>query len=72
MLAQLYILKYVAVYGIFLLDTIQTVFATAETWDMLVLNWGNPDIVVHPFWAGGVLPMLSGLSKYLNALFRHE
>ncbi|KAJ7252049.1 hypothetical protein C8J57DRAFT_1520379 [Mycena rebaudengoi] len=39
------------VYGIFLLDTIQTVFATAETWDMLVLNWGNPDIVVHPFWA---------------------
>ncbi|KAJ7250651.1 hypothetical protein C8J57DRAFT_1667250 [Mycena rebaudengoi] len=49
------------VYGIFILDVVQTVFATAETWDMLVLNWGNPDIVAHPFWAGGVLPMMSGL-----------
>ncbi|KAJ7160988.1 hypothetical protein C8R46DRAFT_1106171 [Mycena filopes] len=49
------------VYGVFILDVIQTVFATAETWDMLVLNWGNPDIVAHPFWAGGVLPMMSGL-----------
>ncbi|KAJ7250645.1 hypothetical protein C8J57DRAFT_677843 [Mycena rebaudengoi] len=51
----------IVVYGIFILDTVQTVFATAETWDMLVLNWGNPDIVAHPFWVGGVLPMLSGI-----------
>ncbi|KAJ7480010.1 hypothetical protein B0H11DRAFT_2233578 [Mycena galericulata] len=58
------ILLQVVVYGVFVLDTIQTVFATAETWDMLVVNWGNTNIVAHPFWAGGVLPMLSGLISF--------
>ncbi|KAJ7446935.1 hypothetical protein B0H11DRAFT_1299602 [Mycena galericulata] len=58
------ILLKVVVYGVFVLDTIQTVFATAETWDMLVVNWGNTGIVAHPFWAGGVLPMMSGLISF--------
>ncbi|KAJ6598672.1 hypothetical protein B0H10DRAFT_2441401 [Mycena sp. CBHHK59/15] len=58
------ILLKAVVYGVFILDTIQTIFATAETWDMLVVNWGNPNIVAHPFWAGGVLPMMSGLISF--------
>ncbi|KAJ7278947.1 hypothetical protein C8J57DRAFT_150801 [Mycena rebaudengoi] len=63
------ILLKAVVYGIFVLDSIQTGFATAETWDMLVLNWGNPDIVAHPYWAGGVLPMMSGLISFCVQCF---
>ncbi|KAJ7474605.1 hypothetical protein B0H11DRAFT_2235978 [Mycena galericulata] len=60
------ILLKIVVYGTFLLATIQTLFATTETWDTLVVNWGNPNVIAHPFWAGGVLPMLSGFPSACN------
>ncbi|KAJ7799195.1 hypothetical protein B0H14DRAFT_2617267 [Mycena olivaceomarginata] len=58
------ILLMIVVYGTFLLATIQMLFATTETWDILVVNWGNPNVTARPFWAGGVLLMLSGVRDF--------
>ncbi|KAJ6588042.1 hypothetical protein B0H19DRAFT_1247766 [Mycena capillaripes] len=63
------ILLKIVVYGVFILDTIQTLFATVDTWNMLVVRWGNPDIVAHPFWAGGLLDVYLNLPVSISVQF---
>jgi len=55
--------EFVAVYGLYLFDLVQTVIVTDSTWVTLCAGWGNPTTLVHTTWSFSMIPVVSGLSK---------
>ncbi|KAJ7127438.1 hypothetical protein C8R43DRAFT_1027992 [Mycena crocata] len=49
------------VYTLFLLDSLQTAFATHFAFDILVTGWGNPSTFVRLPWTSCTLPVMAGL-----------
>ncbi|KAF9012269.1 hypothetical protein BDZ89DRAFT_479666 [Hymenopellis radicata] len=49
------------VYGVFILDTVQTAFFTQIAYYMLVGNWGDLNVMVHRPWTGLTLPIFNGI-----------
>jgi len=41
----------VVVYGVFMLDVVQTIFATHSAWGYLISGWGNPAVLFQPPWS---------------------
>ncbi|KAG8759284.1 hypothetical protein FRC14_006284 [Serendipita sp. 396] len=53
------------VYSVILLDTLQTGFTIHNAWRILGSGWGNQDIVLHPEWSWGSVPLFTGLVSLL-------
>ncbi|KAI1787200.1 hypothetical protein LXA43DRAFT_1030420 [Ganoderma leucocontextum] len=51
----------VSVYGIFLLDVIQSIVVAAVGWQVLVTGWGRPINLQFPGWSFAATPFLSGI-----------
>ncbi|KAF9021324.1 hypothetical protein BDZ89DRAFT_1042846 [Hymenopellis radicata] len=48
-------------YGVFILDTVQSVFFTHIVYYMLVGHWGDLNVMIHRPWSGLTLPILNGI-----------
>jgi hypothetical protein len=48
---------------IFLLDILQTVFATHAVWGLLILGWGDASLFAFPPWTAFTFPVFSGISE---------
>ncbi|KJA21627.1 hypothetical protein HYPSUDRAFT_685147 [Hypholoma sublateritium FD-334 SS-4] len=59
----------VFVYTLLALDTIQSVFATAFAWNILVDGWGNPVVFAQFTWAGVTIPLMTGLVSAIVQIF---
>ncbi|KAI0066609.1 hypothetical protein BV25DRAFT_1912663 [Artomyces pyxidatus] len=58
------------VYGIFLLDILQTLFGIHLAWDWMITNWNNPDALAHPIsWTDATIPIMCGLVAGIVQLF---
>ncbi len=53
-----------SVYGIFLLDILQTIVSADSAWDTLCSGWGRPINIQFPDWSYYALPMISGTGKH--------
>ncbi|KAF5320829.1 hypothetical protein D9619_002055 [Psilocybe cf. subviscida] len=58
------------VYGIYVLDLLQTAFGSRYAWWVLASGWGNPWTLRFTPWTLGLVPVLTGLSEhsYLTAV----
>lgn len=65
---QYLFLAVVSVVGVFFLEIAQMVTTTHETYWYLISNWDNPSDVVegHFPWSAMTIPLIDGLSEYLN------
>jgi len=54
---------------IFVLDILQTIFATHCVWNILILGWGDPTVFAHPPWTSATFPIMSGLIGSLVQTF---
>ncbi|KAG8951425.1 hypothetical protein FRC04_006196 [Tulasnella sp. 424] len=57
------------VYGLFFLDTIQTVMTTHNAWHFLSSGWGNVGVLADPGWSWIAVPLFSGLVSSTVQLF---
>lgn len=51
------------VYVLFILDAIETAFATYLAWTILVSGWGDPAAIVSLSWSSATIPLMTGISK---------
>ncbi|KAI0770377.1 hypothetical protein C8Q74DRAFT_895926 [Fomes fomentarius] len=58
-----------SVYGIFLLDILQTIVSADSAWDTLCSGWGRPINIQFPDWSYYALPMISGTAAAWVQLF---
>ncbi|KIM79191.1 hypothetical protein PILCRDRAFT_571209 [Piloderma croceum F 1598] len=59
----------ILVYGIFILDIVQTVLATHAAWGFLISGWGNPGILSQPPWSVMTLPFMSAIISAIVQIF---
>lgn len=61
---SLFIIIYFLVYGVCILDMLQTGFTTQSLWFYCVQNWGNIEVFSDSvfIWTGSILPIMAGLS----------
>ncbi|KIO31275.1 hypothetical protein M407DRAFT_220375 [Tulasnella calospora MUT 4182] len=57
------------VYGLFFLDTIQTIMTTHNAWHFLSSGWGNVGVLADPGWSWIAVPLFSGLVSSTVQLF---
>ncbi|KAH9958992.1 hypothetical protein BC827DRAFT_536600 [Russula dissimulans] len=58
------------VYGLYLLDIIQTVFTTEGAWRALCVGWGDPSSLIHTSWGFSMIPVVSGvISSWVQIFF---
>ncbi|KAG8822123.1 hypothetical protein FRC17_009647 [Serendipita sp. 399] len=50
------------VYTVIVLDTLQSGFAIHNAWRILGSGWGNQNLVLHPEWSWGSVPLFTGLA----------
>jgi len=56
-------LKLGAVYGLYLVDLVQTACVTDAAWTTLCEGWGNPSALMITNWSFSMTPLVSGLGK---------
>jgi len=59
----------VVVYGVFILDVIQTVFATHLAWGYLISGWGNPAVLFQPPWSLTALSFMGAIIPAIVQIF---
>lgn len=52
------------VYGLLLLEVVQTVTTSHQTWWYMVTNWNNPGALVLFPWSAMTVPTIDGLSEF--------
>ena len=52
---------YYWVYGLLVLDIVQTIFSTHWVWRILVLGWGDTSVLSQLPWSSITIPILSGI-----------
>jgi len=57
------------VYGVFMLDVIQIIFATHATWGYVISGWGNPAILFQPPWTLTAMTFMSTLISVIVQFF---
>lgn len=57
-----------AVYGLYLIDLVQTVCITDVAWATFCKGWGKPSVLVITVWGFSITPAVSGLSKCCTVL----
>ncbi|KAF8067794.1 hypothetical protein FPV67DRAFT_1157671 [Lyophyllum atratum] len=54
---------------IFVLDILQTIFATHCVWQLVILGWGDPSVFAFPPWTSVTFPIMSGIIGALVQMF---
>jgi len=57
------------VYGVFLIDVVQTALSSHFAFGILVSGWGNPEVLVKTPWSSIVLPLSSAIISATVQLF---
>jgi hypothetical protein len=57
-----------AAYCLYILDLVQTLFATVVAWTSLCQQWGNPGALMHTNWSFSMFPVISGASEWTAVL----
>ncbi|KAI0297583.1 hypothetical protein B0F90DRAFT_1633991, partial [Multifurca ochricompacta] len=57
------------VYGLYILDIIQTVFCTDIVWSVVCSGWGKPRALRHPNWGFWGAPIISGIISSTVQIF---
>ncbi|KII84926.1 hypothetical protein PLICRDRAFT_45769 [Plicaturopsis crispa FD-325 SS-3] len=59
----------ILVYGVYILDLVQTVLAAHASWALLVAGWGNPLVLVFSPWSVATIPIMSGIISAIVQLY---
>lgn len=57
------------VYGLLVLDIVQTIFSTHWVWRILVLGWGDTSVLSQLPWSSITIPILSGIVSAIVQFF---
>ncbi|TFK50361.1 hypothetical protein OE88DRAFT_1735928 [Heliocybe sulcata] len=58
-----------AVWCVFFLENIATIFGTVSAWYGLVKGWGDPNTLLHPSWGFSMTPAIHGMISLSVQLF---
>lgn len=54
----------IVVYGLFLIDIVQTSCITVLAYNILVVGWGDQTALLDHPWPAATVPLLTGISKF--------
>ena len=52
------------VFSLCVIDTLQTIFVTHYSWHVLVVGWGNPEVLAGFTWSTCTIPIVDGVGTF--------
>jgi len=59
----------ILVYGVLIIDTLQTIFSTHYAWSILISDWGDTTKLTQPTWSISTLLPMAGIVSFAVQLF---